>query len=489
MAYKINENLSPSQNTYEILMEETSEASSELTQLCLEISGTPEYVTLSSIEEQFNSIMHSWINLSESLTKQITVNKKRAKEIIINNRRYRAISDEKILRKKRKLREKESSIKSKQRHINKSLSKIRKLWKGNLKDMEYKVSAQKVRKVEFKEKFDNIKDQIINDLAKEPDLSFIERQRKLAMTESKSIVRNQASIEPSLIFSEHSEEQINESYAFEELMKEIDAQKGPSKRNQSNISIEKSFGGWKSEYDSENDSILPVNPAEIKKAIEILKKANLLNPHNGGVLHKLTDLIKDPDNSERLELILQLMNFQSKPSQDTVNSLDFQPVKEKKASSPIPIEGKADFILSREFPLTSQNTTKLFTHPEPLKEHDLSENFQSEKLDQTHMEESIEIPFFDVDMRFATSESANKPQRLSEDNQGQQELLSLDNLSPTEIKASPVKKQTTLDYQSTGISSQTGFRSRITLKTAGSEFSQKVFTPGSKSIEEAFKDM
>ncbi|OMJ71691.1 hypothetical protein SteCoe_30021 [Stentor coeruleus] len=488
MEYKINENHSFNQNTYEILMEETSEASSKITELCLEISGTPEYKKLLSIEEQFNSIMHSWIDLSESLVKQIAKHKKHSKEIIIKNQRYRAISDEKILKQKRRLREKESSIKSKQRYINKSLTKIRKLWKGNLKDMECKILEHKTRKPELNEKIDNIKNQIINEIVKEPDLSFIERQKKLAITEGINITRNQASIEPSLIFSEHSEEQINESYAFEELMKEIDAQKGPSKRNQSNISIEKSFGGWKSEYDSENDSILPVNPAEIKKAIEVLKKANLLNPQNGGVLHKLTDLIKDPDNSERLELILQLINFHSKPSQDTVNSLDIKPVKEKKLSSPNLIECK-DFIISTESPLSSQNSTKLLTHPEVLREHELNDNFQSEKLDHTHIEESIEIPFFDVDMRFATSESANKPPRLSEDNHGQQELLSLDNYSPTEIKASPVKKQTTLDYQSTGISSQTGFRSRITLKTVGSEFSQKVFTPSSKSIEEAFKDM
>lgn len=491
MANKINENLDHFNNTYKNLMQETSEVSFEIEKICSDIQGTPEHKTLVSIKEQFNFLIQSWVYLRKSITSQISKHQKYSQELINKNQRYRTKSDEKIIRKKRKLREKESSIQIKHRYINKSMTRIRRLWKGNIKDMRCKISTQKVKRIEIKKRVDKFKEQILADLTIGPDLCFIERQKNIALNESRGNVRERCLIEPSLTFSEHSEEQINESYAFEELMKEIDAQKGPTKRNNSNISIEKSFGGWKSEYDSENDSILPVNPDDIKKAIDVLKKANLLNPQNGGILNKLTDLIKDPENSHKLELILQLMNFQGRPSQNLFKDPDSPSVKEDKKPSSKSPEGYEEYGLSHQFPLESKEIFELIPNPEQDEEMEKSKKFQSQKLEQAHLEESVGIPFFDVDMRFATSESGNnKPVRDSEDNHAQQGLLSgLDNLSPTENKATPVKKQTTLDYQSTGISSQTGFRTRITLKTACSDFSQKIFTPGSKSIEEAFKDM
>ncbi|OMJ86077.1 hypothetical protein SteCoe_12433 [Stentor coeruleus] len=485
MSKMVNENLDPFINTNNNLIQEASEVSSEITQICLDIQGTPEHNTLISIQQQFNFLIQSWITLIKSLSNQISKYQKYSQELANKNQRYRAKSDEKIIRKKTKLREKESSIQNKHRYINKSMTRIRRLWKGNIKDMKYKISIQKANRIKIKKKVDKFKEQVLKKFTIGSDLCFIERQKNIDLD---AVVKERGSIEPSLLFSERSEEQIDESYAFEELMKEIDAQKGPAKRNNSNISIEKSFGGWKSEYDSENDSILPVNPDDIKKAIDVLKKANLLNPQNGGILNKLTDLLKDPENSHKLEIILQLMNFQGRLSQSSYKDPNSPPVKDEKKLSSKTLEVHD---ISHKFPLENEEIFELIPNPEQNEDMDKSKKFQSQKLEQVHFEESVGIPFFDIDMRFATSESGNnKPIRDSEDNHPQQELLTgLDNLSPTENKANPVKKQTTLDYQSTGISSQTGFRSRITLKTAGSDFSQKIFTPGSKSIEEAFKDM
>lgn len=89
------------------------------------------------------------------------------------------------------------------------------------------------------------------------------------------------------------------SVEFEKVMHEISL----NKKNVSQIS-EKS--GWNSYLESENDS---QDMSEIKNAISVLQKANLLKPENQSVLTKITQLIKNPEKSDKLVLYLQLLSI------------------------------------------------------------------------------------------------------------------------------------------------------------------------------------
>ena len=89
------------------------------------------------------------------------------------------------------------------------------------------------------------------------------------------------------------------SVEFERVMHEISVNKG----NCSNVS-EKS--GWNSGLESVNES---QNISEIKKAISVLQKANLLKPESQGVLKELTELVKGPEKNDRLVLYLQLLSI------------------------------------------------------------------------------------------------------------------------------------------------------------------------------------
>jgi hypothetical protein len=112
----------------------------------------------------------------------------------------------------------------------------------------------------------------------------------------------------SFVAEKHTEEEIeNVSLEFEKVMQEIELAKEDN-YNPDKISIDKSFGGWKSELESEQDSHSH-DVSEIKYAISVLQKANLLKPEKRPILSKISQIFKNPENSANLALLLQLISF------------------------------------------------------------------------------------------------------------------------------------------------------------------------------------
>ena len=62
----------------------------------------------------------------------------------------------------------------------------------------------------------------------------------------------------------------------------------------------KSIDGWKSEFDSDEDNS-HVNPDDVKRAIGVLRKANLLD---ADFLGKMNEILTEPNASSNLELLL-----------------------------------------------------------------------------------------------------------------------------------------------------------------------------------------
>jgi hypothetical protein len=69
----------------------------------------------------------------------------------------------------------------------------------------------------------------------------------------------------------------------------------------------KSKDGWKSEFDSESENgEHVVNVHEVKDAIRILRKVNMLD---ADFLGKMSEIMQQPNSSQNLELLFQILNL------------------------------------------------------------------------------------------------------------------------------------------------------------------------------------
>jgi hypothetical protein len=85
------------------------------------------------------------------------------------------------------------------------------------------------------------------------------------------------------------------SSLLEKLCEMWDAQD----RDHVNISMTKSIDGWKSEFDSDDEKS-GVNVREVKHAIQVLRKANMLD---ADFLSKMNEIMMEPNASSNLELL------------------------------------------------------------------------------------------------------------------------------------------------------------------------------------------
>ena len=418
-----------------------------------------------------------------------------------------------LSKQKAKILNKEKAVNKTQESINESLGKIKQLWVANLKTMKTGIRKQVVLKDHIHLQVKKFDEEMTSEVAsKTLDKELISHQSAFEIHESC----------PNLsVISAKSVHRSNSSIEFEQCMAEFDMFR--QQPTNGNISIEKSFGGWKSEYESETESFVN-NPNEIKHAINILKKANLLNTKGGNLIDKLTGLMKSPGNTQKIELLLQLHDLQNHSRQRISRNVKKPPLlfPGVKKSGELGATPKAAFvfseeaelvktILSSENPLSARNGDEGLDHillelrgqreegheeneeNEENEEHEEIERFNhmaENELNDVQLEDLLNIPFIFPELKTASGVIENPVEERQEIEERQDYLSCLSVLSPSEVKIpSPAKKQLSgFDYQSTGISSQSGLRSRITLKTGGSEASQKVFTPGSKG-EESFKYM
>ena len=485
MAIKINENHDADRRIFRLLRKEEEQVSREIEQFLAEIPPSLLKELPTNISQKFNSVMQEWKGLRRSLRKEIKKCRLIGARAVDRSRQFRAQSEEKVLRKQHELSIKVKRIRSKQSRLGKSFTEISYLWEDSLVEMEKKLSTQKVKISSIEKSISKFDQQFVEEINGTLQSTFLEKQRKLlekSPLDAEPIVPSKANeqIEPRVNISLASIHSYTETSELERLMREVDKNRSPRRQPSDNFSIEKSHGGWKSEYESEGESIMQISPHEIRSAIEILKKANLLSSQNRNLLGRLADVMKNPENSQGLEFIMQLANLNrnlvESPANARIFPQDFLSMNSNQAESPtVVLQG--------------------LQNPEPV---ELEESFSdiiegsSQNLKDFHWEDLLNVPDFEADIKYNTSELVNdKPvieNNVSHDPcpMPKEFLQEFDYRS--EARVSPQRKQAS-DYQSTGISSQTGLRSRITLKTAGSENSQKVFTPGSKGIEEAFRDM
>ena len=255
---------------------------------------------LSQILHTFRGLETKWLGLVESCEVQQKSLKDRHSRTESNLSYYKQVH----LKQKLRLTQfdsKERQVKNMHESVASHLKVFPKLWNQNLKRLKKKSVSWRFTPFAsptYDQEFEFLQSQ----KAKKGLDSKAMQEAKLTRTNAKNQYLNakppkysqRKVIENLTQVSEH-----NDSIEFERLMNEISANKG----NESGLDDK---SGWRSEYDSETDSN---NVSEIKKAISILYKANLLQPESRQVLSKITDLAKNPEASDKLVLYLQLLSI------------------------------------------------------------------------------------------------------------------------------------------------------------------------------------
>lgn len=348
-------------DTFESLQSENFLIVQELIRLQKSLTDPNSIKLTKSVLKNFKSLAQSYSTFNTKIFQSVVTNKEKAKSFQ-QSIEYQKTVSRKITRQKSRIKSKEVVIKSREREWQRSLGKIRGLWEKNLFEMETSLKYQKetirrigtsyfttIRSIEKElqdvlegpkvpelklTKINNTKTPVKGSSARssssmklsdEDDLisnrsafSYVTEDlisHRSNSSRARPIVRRVNPPLPPCLPMQNSHmvncSEINESYEFEKLMSEIEKDK-KEKENPNSISMEKSMGGWKSEYESEDSVSFNLNSDEIKKALVVLKKARLLNAGNNQFLLKLAEMIKKPENSSNLELMLQLINIERK---------------------------------------------------------------------------------------------------------------------------------------------------------------------------------
>lgn len=176
----------------------------------------------------------------------------------------------------RELTHQQVKITSRNRSLASSLKQLQKIWKSEVNDLESTVKNHEKVHQKLTSQYEHNLEMLDKEFAKALEISDLS-------------------------------DSINTSQEFEELMKEVSLGQDYGIDN-SRISMEKNFGGWVSEYDSESSGISENN--DIKNAIQVLVQANLLGQENS--LDNLNKLLGENLEGGDLELILQLIAIQTK---------------------------------------------------------------------------------------------------------------------------------------------------------------------------------
>lgn len=531
MNMKSRANTNLYQKSSAILKSECYSIINTFSSLLKEISDPSLQKKISSAKGKFSTISTSWGTLSDNLTKEIHSLTEKSSKISRSCARIKSKSKKILSSHQKEIEFKENLSQKSQKNVIKIFENMQKHWTKSLKSMKKSYKSQEILKNHIKGNINKIDQEISQELSDVLSFTYVDKQGK---TIDKELISHESAFlcisEPAEtnmaqnFHSVHSEHPSNYSIEFEKCMEEIELGRAPQE-NPVNVSIDKSFGGWKSEYESDGDSFAAqVNPNEIKNAIKILKKANLLNSKEDNMLDRLSNLLKSSGNTHKIELLLQLYNLQNKPKFPSAQNSQKPPLIALKGKKPkdedLAVTPKACFIfpddielnktiLSSENPLSARQRDESFDDwVEGQKGpgldgicEDMAEEVNSSLQEMQEMqgledfldvrlEDLLKIPYFVPDMKTVTGDLAQVKEVQDVLNSAKDPLSSFSVLSPSGVKLkSPVKKQTSkgFDCQSTGISSQSGLRSRITLKTGGSENSQKLFTPGSRGGGEFFK--
>ncbi|CAG9332875.1 unnamed protein product [Blepharisma stoltei] len=260
--------------------------------------NTPLLPKLFEMKEKFQNITEAWESLTNELYSKIEEEKIKSKKFIETRcglyEKNQKISEKILLSQTRILKEKNEELED-------SLYRLKNMWRKNIEDMEISATKHMVSRGQIMSNYLIELEQIDKEINEVLSSSFIKQPKQ-----DPSFSSEISSPPVSLISSKPYEITIDKassitSFEFKKAMEGISFN---SFVNNSKISIEKNEGEWNPDFDSEKEDSYSVD--EIKRAIEILNKAQLLNKHE--TVEKLNEMV-NKSGSTNMDFILDLMSI------------------------------------------------------------------------------------------------------------------------------------------------------------------------------------
>ncbi|OMJ93051.1 hypothetical protein SteCoe_4137 [Stentor coeruleus] len=345
MSSKINRN---GPTTLLSLKKECDKISKDLYKLKLTMPTTECLRKAEQVVKKFDNLKQNWSIFASKTLENINLNKNQAcqymKSMEVNKNLLQEVQNDKKRIKSQEILQKKSEL-----ILEKSLDKIKGLWQLNLIDMEKSLKIQKETLKRISKNNITALDDINHEInlvlnpPRVPKLSLDRLHKKISSNSRRTLEKSSKIIKPLKeeilssrstftlctenkgAFRSHSSRartdnkkssrvslekpgpQIPEILSpinFSQIIQENNLKlqntnlKSPSFSSKSRSKLQSAL---------ENDS---VGIEEIKEALTILKKANLINKNGSQELLKLVEMIKDPKNSSNVELMLQLLDLE-----------------------------------------------------------------------------------------------------------------------------------------------------------------------------------
>lgn len=264
----------------------------DLNNLKLTMPSSKLSQNVEKIKKKFDFLHKNWQSLVLRLDDEVKGNIERNKEISRNMRKSFSFRG-KIEKYKTRIRSQEMYVEGRERCAGKSLNRVRKWWRKSLDNMESSLEYQnsvieRVSQDDCK-RFERMKDDWDQSGSCECGFSCV----------CESEIKADSGFNPFL----NSPDDI-ESFRFTKSKDKI---------------LKKKKNLLKSRSEEERDTLPDsVSINEVKQALFVLKKANLLDDKGNSALLRIAEIMKKPENTSNFELVLQLIEIENQKNSKSI---------------------------------------------------------------------------------------------------------------------------------------------------------------------------
>lgn len=310
---------------------------------------------LRKISKKFEGIAGTWQNLSSFTNESIQSDKVKASKLLRSMKVSRKVLID-VQKDKKRIKSQEVIQRKKELRLGKSLGRIKGLWQESLTDMESSLKMQRDALSRISQEYFSAMKKIdheINDVLQNPsvpalNLDKISHKKSNSKKPSSRITSNCRSSQDDFISNRSAFSIFTEGVSSFRSLSTNNKKKSDKKGNRNNEKIgsklemsskkenkeeivivkgkdldedkrlntgtdSRSYENL-SEISKQENLTESVSLQDIKEALFILKKANLINNSGNSQLMKIAEMIKDPENTSNIELMLQLIEIENRKS-------------------------------------------------------------------------------------------------------------------------------------------------------------------------------
>lgn len=297
------------------LQKETKAITKEFSKLKTVMPSRSSASLLMKISDKFSTLQNFWQSLSSLSTNSITNSKTRAKKYLRSMKSNKNVL-ENIQEDKKRIKSQETILQKREIRLERSLDKFKGLWQENISDMESSLKSQKDTLLRISEDYFSTMKKIeaeIKDVLEGPTIPPLNLEKLHSKVQSialsnQKFTKNQSNSNRSLLLRHDEDIASFRSHSSRIKHKKRKENLKFKEDNEKTNNFSANLKNLRMNERSEDS----VSMQEIKEALFILKKANLINNSGNAQLLKIAELVKDPENTSNVELMLQLIEIENR---------------------------------------------------------------------------------------------------------------------------------------------------------------------------------